>query len=217
MKQRGYFILLIILFPLTLALAYIFRETIRQVVLMPILYLLWVINILYQTLGQQILWIFMLVLLLWLVLRNLRPDRTEVYLPSQEARIDSGRGRVSFWAWQVRMIGNEAYSKNFSMEELRRLILTVLAFQEQISLKQVERRLESGELVVPPEVQAVLETGVQPETFQAPALRVRIRRLLRRLIHQPDNRKSITLTPEVERVIQYLEERLEVSHAYRNF
>ena len=76
-------------------------------------------------------------------------DRAEPGYPQRE--------RVLFWAKHIRWMARRDFPLLGNGEPLRRLILEVVAFQERLSLPEVEQRLESGELDVPPPIRTCLQ------------------------------------------------------------
>ena len=133
------------------------------------------------------------------------------------------RERVLFWAKQIRWRARRDFSPVGSAEPLRRLILEVVAFQERLSLTEVEQRLESGELDVPPAVRMCLQRKLTPEPSSPVSFWGRLRHRLADLRQRAhvlisgltESRSYTQPSPfdsELESVAQFLEDRLGVVH-----
>ncbi len=98
-----------------------------------------------------------------------------------------------------------------------------MAFQERLSLKEAEQRLEAGELDVPPSIWAYLERGLTPE----PSMPVsfwgmfghrwndfsrRARDWISGLTQARSYTQPSPFDDELESVVQFLEDRLEIKY-----
>jgi len=208
---------------LVAALTLVLRGWVRDVILTPILFLLWLGGLLINSTPQWIFWGVFLVLALLILANSLgtgkRPDqnvdRAEPGHPQRE--------RVLFWAKQIRWKARRDFSPVGSAEPLRRLILEVIAFQERLSLTEVEQRLESGELDVPPAVRTCLQRKLTPEPSSLVSLWERLGRrwadlgrwahvLISGLTESRSYTQPSPFESELESVAQFLEDRLGVVH-----
>jgi hypothetical protein len=215
-------LLLLPLVFLVATLTLVLRGWVRDAIVTPILFILWLGGLLIRSTPQWVFWGVFLVVALLILAKSLgtgkRPDqnvdRAEPGHPQRE--------RVLFWAKQIRWKARDL-SPRGNGEPLRRLVLEMMAFQERLSLTEVEQRLESGELDVPLTIRTYLQYRLilkpsEPVSFWG-VLRHRWADFGRRahdLISGLTQARSHTqVSPfddEVESVVQFLEDRLEIKH-----
>lgn len=186
------------------------RDLIRSAIVIPVLYLAWLADLLIKSTPQWVFWAVLVLAALPILLKSLgtggRGDVRQRTVTSGNPR----RERVAFWAIQLHLAQRGPYSSARFVEALKRLTLEVLAYQEQVSTLQVQQRLDAGELDVPPEVVSYLERGSRwmpgPASWWA-KLAARLAGLI--------SPAPFVLDKEVENVIRFLEDRLEMNHASR--
>ena len=208
---------------LVAALTLILRDWVRDVILTPILFLLWLGGLLIRSTPQWVFWAVFLVLALLILANSFAPgkrldqnvERAEPERPRRE--------RVLFWAKQIHWRARRDFSPMGSAEPLRKLILEALAFQERLSIAEVEQRLESGELDVPPAVRMCLQHRPTSEPYSPVSFWGRLRQrwadlgrwaqvLVSGLIEPRSPTQPSPFESEMESVAQFLEDRLGVVH-----
>ena len=208
---------------LVAALTLILRDWVRDVILTPILFLLWLGGLLIRSTPQWVFWAVFLVLALLILANSLAPGKR---LDQNVERGEPGRPRrerVLFWAKQIHWRARRDFSPMGSAEPLRKLILEALAFQERLSIAEVEQRLESGELDVPPSVRMYLQRKLTPEPSSPVSLwgrlqhrwadfRLRAYALISSLTESRANTQPSPFESELESVAQFLEDRLGVTY-----
>ena len=219
-------ILVLLLVPsvlLVAALTLVLRDWVRDVILTPILFLLWLGGLLINSTPQWIFWGVFLVLALLILANSFGTEKG----PNQNVdRAEPGhprRERVLFWAKQIRWKARRDSSPLGNGEPLRKLVLEVIAFQERLSLTEVEQRLESGELDVPPTIRTCLQPKLTPEPSSSASLWERLQhrwadffRRAQVLVSGLTELRSYTqpspFDSELESVAQFLEDRLRIIH-----
>lgn len=216
MKDRALLGFFLLVFLLALALMLLFRDFVRENIVTPILYLFWLGNQIYTHLDQQFLWILLLVLFAMIVFRSMRYIRISAKSFGVRETGAKSSGRVYFWVKQIRLRAAPRISDEFALVEFRRLILSVLAEVKRIDPVEVEDRILSGEIQVPPDIQAALKL----EILEAPSPNIlwyaRIRDRLRVKRSAEWVFLSPALTSELEETVQYLEDQLEINHEHEN-
>jgi len=216
MKNRTlpWFILLV--FSLALALMLFFRDFVRENIVTPILYLFWLGNQVYTRLDQQFLWILLLVLFAAIVFRSMRYIRISTTRFEERETSAKGSGRVYFWVKQIRLRAAPRISDEFALVEFRRLTLSVLAEVKRMDPVEVEHRILSGEIQVPPEIQATLKLAIPEASTHKVSWFARIRDRLRVMRSAKWVFLSPTLASELEETVQYLEDQLEIKNEHEN-
>ncbi|GAB4425409.1 MAG: hypothetical protein Kow0031_04940 [Anaerolineae bacterium] len=150
------------------------RPLAREVVLIPLLYLLWLLKFLFDAVPQTVLWPAF-VLLLFLILAA---GLTGGYRQRPRAAAPPGRPpqRVAEWAQLIEQAGRDDYFKWRLGQQLQKLALRLLAHNRQQSVAEARQALrhKSGDL--PPEVLAYFRASLQPLGYLPTARRWQLRR-----------------------------------------
>ena len=191
-------LVLLLAIPLTLAL----RNFARDVIVVPVLYILWFGHLIVQSIPQAILWVLLLVIALFISARSLIKSQS----PTGEAReVQADRpGQVTAWARQIHRMTRGSYYEWSLAQHLGRLSLAVLAYRERLSREQIRQHLQAGKLDMSPEVQAYLQAGLSPFLSKPISLLSRLVRRLRPSVH------TSPLDVDLEKVVRFLEKQLEV-------
>ncbi len=186
---------------LTAALTLLLRGLVRELIILPLLQLYWVVRILLESIPQLLLWsLFVGVALLIaggsLIGWRRAQERAEAAQREQP-------GRVAAWARWIRQAEEGDYSRWRLAHRLGGLALDLLAYRQQCPPEQVKRQLEEGSLAMPPEVRAYLQAGLGRGLW-GPSSHLSL--LWRRLRGAPP---PSPLDVELEAVIRFLETQLE--------
>ena len=194
-------LVLLLAIPLTL----LFWDVARDAIAVPLLYLLWIGDLIFRAVPQLFLWIVFLAIALLFVLRSLRKQKR----PVRERRVAEtpSTGQVWTWARRIYLMERRSYSGWYFARHLQRLTLEVLAHRERVEVRQIKQRLRTGELDVPPELEACL--GIDPgRAFSKPSLSARLRRLLR--LGTETETRTAPPDLDLEGILQFLEDQLKI-------
>ena len=140
-------------------LALIISGTIGDVVVVPLLFLWWAAQVLYQSIHQGLLWAAFLLLALLLVAGNL--PRSAAPLPPAAPQ-STPLGRVADWSRRLRDARHDHHSRWRLAQRVSQLAIETLAFREQCPPQEISRRLRDGLLDIPPQLGAYLQAGNAP-------------------------------------------------------
>ncbi|MBN1484828.1 MAG: hypothetical protein JXA37_08910 [Chloroflexia bacterium] len=176
------------------------REFVHQFILLPLLYVWWLLRLFYHSVPQLIFWGFFMLLAALILLRSLFRHEGK---RSETSDVIHGEyfGPVQTWAHWIQWAKQSHYSRWRLARRLAELTQDILVYQDQLSIAEARRILDAGELEAPVEVRAYLQKGRARHHFTSFS---RFRHVLTRK-KQPS---ALELDPE--RVIEFLEERLEV-------
>ncbi len=154
---------LVVLLPISLVLTVHFRGTVRETIIVPVLYLLWLLELTFNSIDQTVWWGLLLALTAGLLFSAVRPQRKSKS-PRQWTDDPSrwGNRRIAHWAKQVECTSNGMLWGFGSASELRELILQVLAYRRRISPPELEQEIAAGSGKWPPEILAYLESERHP-------------------------------------------------------
>ena len=180
---------------------------VRDVVAVPLLYLAWISRLYLRTIPQALFWGALVVFGLALAVTNL-----VIALGSGEDAADGQEeveleqtyaGSVRRLVSQIRYAERSAYFRRRLSQRLARLILSALDYEEPYGRAKVDRGLDA--IDAPPEVRDFLHEG---DDLLSPTRRPGLIAWLRRRLR--GRNKTAVPSPELERVVRFLEDRLEV-------
>lgn len=154
--------------------AFLLRDVIYALVILPLEYLWWVLSLTYRSLAQGIYWVVLVALLAYLALDSLygrirfRPRREPKHIPA--------RGPVETMAWWLEQTRRGNYFKWRVANRLGELAEGILARDGGIRSPLPGERLRGAGWSPPPVVQKYLEAGLnhsfadypRPRWFQPP-------------------------------------------------
>jgi hypothetical protein len=210
--RRSILLFFLVLFVgLTLAFVYPYRQLIKETLAEPLTYSLWYLQKVWKSLDSDIIWgsfiliIYVLILLTFPTFRNF-PQRS-----AQVTMINRG-SRLEFWLYELRRLVRRQEFSRFSVIELKKLVLDVIAFQEQFGTRQeAENWLMTHEQNVPPEVLTLFDKKTSSRADHTGWSRIPMWRRLwpwknSHSAPQQQNEESI------KAIIQFLEYQFEMHH-----
>jgi hypothetical protein len=212
MQNRRVIILIAVILFVNLILAIIFRDFIRENILIPILYLFWYIKLFLNSLGEICLWPLALIILVAISLLILRKKKKTVETDRgySEAPGKVEEGRVAFWMKYIRRQSMGIENPSFSSFRMKELALSVLAYQENLTNSELETEIDEGRVFVPKELQNILQS---PDHIIVPMTRsASIKNNVMRWFHSRSHSNQSTENPEMNKLIRYLEAQLEIEH-----
>jgi hypothetical protein len=194
--------------PLAFLLSRVSGDFVRDVIAAPFLYLAWIGRVYVRTVPRTLFWgallLFGLALALTNALTALGGSGGEGTNYAQDAIFEqSYTGPVRQLRSQIRYASRSTYFRRRLAQRMGRLILKSLDVEEPYGRAKVERGLEA--LDAPPEIREFLREGGR---LISPSQPVGLITWLRRRLHGGEVFEAPS--PELERVVRFLEERLEV-------
>jgi len=173
-------------------LALVISGTFGEVVVVPLLFLWWAAQVLYQSIPQALLWGVFVAIAVLLVAKNFPASSVP---PPPAAPQSVAQGRVADWSRRLHDSRRDDHSRWRLAQRLALLAIETLAFREQYTPQDISRRLRDGSLDIPPQVRAYLLAGSAPYTP---------RPKLRRRFGQPTPADPLATNPQI--VIDFLED-----------
>jgi hypothetical protein len=206
---------------LATALALALTDLVRNVLAGPVTLFFYFLGLLVKSTPQALFWGMVLLFFLIVAGKSVQEVR-KPEVPGFAAPLQSlKRERVAYWAVQVNYaLKGDHYSHTRLNEFLAGLALELVAQEERISVVEVRQRLESGGLDFPVEIENYLKVRLNTGYVPHPRFWQRVEERLSRVWNglsgkkpQANGAPGDRLTQaELELVIQYLEDRLEVKH-----
>ena len=191
------------LIPLALALllvgllSLVFRDFVREAIVTPVAYAVWIVGLLIESLPQAILWTFFLAIVLFMAIGSL------ITRPKPAGKAGSvgadRRGQVEVLARRIDLAAGGYYFRWHLARRLRDLAVDAIAYRQRLTHEQVQQQLEAGTLDMPPAIRAYF----QAELTLGPVSRMSD---LRHRLRPRTPAAPLDLDPE--EVVRYLERTL---------
>jgi hypothetical protein len=171
-QRLAIFLALFILFSAALLIGV--RDIIRELVVLPLSYLFWVLGVLINYTPQIFFWL-MLLLIVWQIASKTLGRKPKPTLETPLNFMDQAnghvtQGRVTFWKTRIRVFQttrSEYFSQSFH-SALGKMLLDFLAYRYRLAPRQVEDYLKDNPVDLPPEIaQYALECLRPPEIHSA--------------------------------------------------
>jgi len=214
LKKIKPLILKIVPIAILVILAFTYRDFLRSMILVPLAYLILIVRLISQTIGQQTLWISFVVFSIIIASISLAMRR-EVAV--KEDTLDKKYvTQLQVWLKSVQRKERSKYFQWNLSQDLSNLLIDALAYRKGISCRQVLRQLEAGNLNIPPDIQAYITISQKPFGHTGLAdygnrnWLYRIWKSISRRSPFPGTKTPTPLDLEPEVIIRFLEDYLEI-------
>jgi hypothetical protein len=208
MRRRLLFFGLVLLLAVPLVL--LFQGVTREVLVLQLWRFIQAVRILVAGVPQAPVWILFVGVVLFIAMRSLfRPLETQGKGPEEEVEYP---GQVRILAASIERTAQGEYFRWTLARQVGELILGVLAYEERTTPEQMRQALRTDGLSLPPAIQTYLQVGFRPAFSRPTNLLSRLKRWLLSSIRGV----PLSIDPSLERVIQFLEDQLEVDHDHRS-
>lgn len=201
---------LIFVFAIFSVVSLLYWSFIRDAIVMPIYYVLWVGDLTLKSVPQEVLLAFLILLCILIGFNTLGKVRAKRLIDNNErARAVAGT-RYLFWKRIYSHLDSSQLSRNHFASETRRLILSILAYQEGVDTFEIERMISDGILSVPDSVRKlILKQEMQAPIRPQKAVEGVILRL-RYLIFGAAPEIDPQIDPQTDEIVSFIEQRLEI-------
>ncbi len=212
LREKGNLRLLLILgaaaLPVVIVLAVILRGMAYQVIVVPILFVLWLASFLLNAIPQAFFWLLLWFFLVRIAVRSLGGLKNVVHA-SQSGKLESALGRVGVWEQRLSLARRGSYSRWGMARHMLALLTDIVASRESVLPPDVRERVRAGAYPAPPEIAAYFRAAMLPQISYSPSF---FKRFIQRLAWRKAAPESPALNLGLERVIEFLEDQLEVPH-----
>jgi hypothetical protein len=181
-------------------------DFVREVLVVPLAYLIWLGGLVLRSIPQEIYLIGLIIVAGLIALNTLNKLQRR---PANTRRISAEPGDASRYRLWVRLCTAAPasdYSRLELAREARKLIASVLAYQEGLTPPEVEQKIVSGDLPVPGAIRQFMrdrDLNFTPRPSQ---------RFWQRFMRKPEQPTDRLLNQSLEEIVHFLETRLEIVH-----
>ena len=137
-------------------------ELVRELVFLPVSYLVWLAGLVYRSFDQQALWTAMLIVVLILALISLRLKPELMHQMSSPAA--EPPHRVRLWAKRLKEAQRGTYMRWRLAQHIKALALDAVAYRSGLSSEQVEKEIHAHTGDLPAELVDYLQAARGFET-----------------------------------------------------
>lgn len=190
---------------LAILLAIGLQNFVRDVIVIPLLFIIWFAKLLLKSISQSNLWAIFLLFPVVFFLKNLK--RLSIPPKTMDKTPEDVSGTVTIWVERFRNTKKGIHYERSLKQQLGRLSASILAYKTGNSPEQIKRSMESGSLEAPSAIQAFVKSseGDIPQAHFGFELLSFFRSWTRK-------RGSSPLKKDAENVVKFLEDILEVKH-----
>lgn len=214
-RLRWLFALLLLVVPIFLIIAFVFRDAVREKLVIPVVYLSWLSGMIFNSIPQGYFMDGLVLIGMMLAIGSLRYLLSITRLPTDPPKIVDEPTRYQFWSKRCQKVNTNSFFLTSLGVELRRLVLMVLAYQEHRDMWELERQIVEKDFEVPPVIfELIVQRNLGDEEPEEPGL---WQALIERLFgsSQPPDLPGQTLQQRLDQITSFLEYRLEVKHDRR--
>lgn len=143
-------------FALALVAAFVFQDAVREVVVVPILYLVWFMGLLIRSFDQGCLWTVALIAALVIGVATIRRQPIERDVVAQPLARVRPTGRIQQWRNQVLASRASDIAQDSFRTEMRRLVSELWAHRHHEPVDEVRRQLRQDQLPLPDVVRSMV-------------------------------------------------------------
>jgi hypothetical protein len=210
-KVRGSLIFIAVLFIVSI-ICVVFWDVVRDQIIIPLYYLVWVGGLILKSISQKVFLVLLVIGCLIIGASTIKNLRLKGSQKASEKHTTAITSRYRFWS---KLLSHSLSSEFFRWEfalEARKLIFSIFSFQEGIDPEEAELRIKRRELPVPEVVKLLVEK--REISVEAPIrnwAEIWIQKILQ-LFSIQEPRKDQSGSKQIEEIIHFIEDRLEITH-----
>jgi hypothetical protein len=154
-KLRRVLPLLAILIALALPLMLVLEDFVRDAIVLPLAYLLWLVGVILDALPQALFLSLIVFLGAYIAARSLSRDRKPEQ--TEQPRYSRSEGAVALWLERIGRVSEGAYSRERLNYYLGQLLTRTIAHEEHIPPREILHAVDTGELDLPPEIRMYVD------------------------------------------------------------
>ena len=203
------FILVLLLFSVV---SLVFWDFVRDVVITPVYYAVWVGNLLLKSISQEV-YFFLFVIIGTVIGVNTIFSAIRLRIIRQSAsRNFMSSSRYAHWYRLSHNLYSSSITSDNFVREARRLILKILAYQFNVDVNEIEYRIETEALQVPEVIKTLIQKKRIKNLKPKPQRRENIINRLRRRFLNEDLADNSHIDNPVNEIVAYIEHLLEIDN-----
>lgn len=215
LNSRRLIAVAVVLLIVTTTLLISFRAVVRELIVIPLSYWYWIISLFLESTPQIFFWVLAVFIVAIIAWRSFFQKQKRVEIAAKVPDYSPATGRVKYWANRVNLMRMGSYYQSTFNEALSRLALDLISYRYRLSNRQIERGLQRNTIIVPVEVRDFLLKHLFQREFSSVNYINYVYRAIRLwwITHIfPSRQRREQISSQARRLIQYMEEELEVKY-----
>lgn len=135
--------------------AFVFRDWVRQEIVLPITFVVWVIGLFLRSIDQQVYWTIVVLICVIITLSILWPGPINV-VHREPQHPGQAMSRYHQWRAYISNLEHSSFAGDNLARELVRLTVQILSFQQNQSTDETYRQIDTGKISLPEDFAAFL-------------------------------------------------------------
>lgn len=191
----------------------LYWDFIRDTIIVPIYYLLWVGSLVLNSIPQAAFLAILIAVSVIIGWNTLEAVRVRQSGEGAERKRPEVTARYLHWKRLCANLNSGLFARDTFAWEARRLILSILAYQTGLEIPEVETRVRNGALPVPDSIRELIERRVIRDSRPAPRRIESAILRLRRLFLKVESKTDPQVDDRIAEIVSFIENQLEFNHA----
>lgn len=191
---------------LALPLMFLLEDFVRDAIVAPTAYALWLVSVIIDALPDAYLLGFAVTVVVYVAARSLLRESVQ---PERHGLPHSpSEGGASTWLRKFELVTKGSYSEQRLEHHVGQLLLRVIAYENRCSTREAGELVESGNLDLPPELTDYLEAALTRRLPRAPNIWERLKTFV-----LGSRRPDVTadgIAAELEPILRFVENELKI-------
>jgi hypothetical protein len=193
-----------VLLALAVPLMILLEDFVREAIVMPLAYQVWLLRVVTDALPQSLVISVVVALAVYLAVRSLRPGKPVDAETQRRSR--ESEGALRRWNERLSLLVEHRYSRDRFDHYIGRLVTKVIAHSEHLSTREVNARLQAGDLPVPDDIRPFVEAAYGSRLLERRGFLAWLRSLMAG--ERPERVTLNTVREDVTPVLDYIESQL---------
>jgi len=193
-------------------LTWFFWDFVRDVIVVPIYYLIWLVGLILKSIPQELFLILLVFTCFIIAFNTLLKIQSRQYSQGASRYGSTGGGRYQFWNRLFTNLRSSPFSRDDFVFKARKLILSILSYQEGVDIPGIEQMVADHKISVPVSVmQLVLSRKLPSPPGRGNSLSKKLTKFLHRFFHE-NSQDELMIDEQASEIIHFIEYRLEISY-----
>lgn len=175
-KLRRILMLAAVVVALALPLMFLLEDFVREAIVTPSAYLVWLISVLIDALPESYLLGFAIAIVVYVAIRSL--SREDDRLPQRKVTTVPSQGAVTAWLHRLQLVAKGSYSEQRLDHHIGQLMLKVIAYENRCSLREAGQLIENDQVNLSPDLAGYLQAALSRRLPRSPNLLERLKRII---------------------------------------
>lgn len=148
-----------VLLALAIPLMFLMEDFVRDVIVQPMAYQLWLFGVIIDALPQAVILIAFLPILIYLAVRSLKGSKAKIRQAEQVEL--ASQGNLQTWLRRMRLVMQGSYSKERFDHQLGQLLLQLIAHQQRLPMRETIHQFKTGDIEIPSEIEPYIQAAMR--------------------------------------------------------